>query len=316
MKKKMLIIIVSIVVLIIGILFLHNYIELKPIRKILKEYDFYHESGYMYSQKETKRYFYIYSKDEFYYSNSGDFDINYDIELVNKIQDKFDINNYISIIEECISRDQSCEFYVFDKNYRFSFDYTVLKESDYKSVNYEIDKISYENEYGGIEFEHTKDDTNLSSDIRLFDKLFKKNLSIYEKVINRKIEDMIEMNEYSNISFEIENDEFYINYFSSRDGNYRVEYRLRNNTRPNHFSYSSQGIPTYASIDKDLQNIKEIYEIDLFDYKEEIIDLIDKTRESGKTEFLSLDQITINISLDENKEFYYLFASIKTYKKY
>ncbi len=298
--KKVALTVSILLVLSLFVYFLVTYLSIKPMIDILESKGFKKNDDYYIKDTWTFR---IYNKDE--YEMFSDYNVNSvdkDIELFNSIQDKFDLSKYKDIINSLIEKKENSSININTVDFTLSI---TIDFDDKVNIYYKIFKTILKEYDGGLSIRHKLDDKDITYDLDIYDKLFERNISKYSKVFSRKIDDLFSSKKNTSVSF-VKDDIDYYSYFRIDDNYYYVYYSTRPKAKSLSVNYYSDRPKNAQSIDVDITNIKDIYELDLSKYKEEMT----KVLESDKSEILVHDDVSINIDInDENT--YYIYINIK-----
>ena len=280
--------------------FLVSYLSIKPMIDILENKGFVKSNDYYLKDNWTFR---IYNKDE--YELFSDYNVNSvdkDIELFNSLQNKFDLNKYKEIINSLIEKKENSSFNINTVDYTLSI---TLDFDNTANIYYKISKTILKEYDGGLSIRHKLDDKDNTFDLEIYDKLFERSISKYKGVFSRKIDDLFTAEENTSVSF-VKDDIDYYAYYRLEENYYYVYYSTKPKEKVLSTNYYSDRPKDNKSIDVDVANIKDIYELDLTKYKEEMI----KVLESGKSEIITHDEVSINIDLFDEKT-YYIYINIK-----
>lgn len=298
--KKVALTVSILLVLSLFVYFLVTYLSIKPMIDILESKGFKKSDDYYLKDNWTFR---IYNKDEYELFSDYNVDsIEKDVELFNSIQDKFDLNKYKDIINSIIEKKETSSINI------NTVDYTLSITVDFDSnvnIYYKISKTILKEYDGGLSIRHKLDDKDITFDLDIYDKLFDRNISKYTNVFSRKIDDLFSTERNTSVSF-VNDDVDYYTYFRIDENYYYVYYSTRPKDKAISVNYYSDRPKNNESIDVDITNIKDIYELDLSKYKEEMIKVI----ENGKSEILVHDEASINITINDEKT-YYIYINIK-----
>ena len=298
--KKVALTVSILLVLSLFVYFLVSYLSIKPMIDILESKGFIKNDDYYIKDNWTFR---IHNKDEYeLYSDYNVNSVDKDIELFNTIQTKFDLNKYKDVINSLIEKKENSSFNINRVDYTLSITFDF---EDYANIYYKISKTLLVDYDGGLSIRHKLDDKDITFDLDIYDKLFNNNISKYKEVFSRKIDDLLNTKNNTSVSFVKDNIDYYA-YYRLDENYYYIYYSTMPKDKRLSVNYYSDRPKSNDSLDVDITNIKDIYDLDISKYKEEMASIL----ESDKSEILMHEEVSININNSDEKT-YYIYINIK-----